>query len=87
LKHSSKAIEVQKPLTRKGNKMRIRITNLDTFDSYEVNLPSQARDATDRSAAELAVQFCDIITMGKVVAEPADLHMRGEPIGLRYNSI
>ncbi len=48
----------------------LRIHNSRTGKHYDVSDPSECRDKTDRSAAESALAWEDVITMGEVVVEP-----------------
>jgi len=50
--------------------MTVRIHDLTTFKSYTVSSREECRDDTDRSAYDMAVMLGDVITMGKVIAEP-----------------
>lgn len=47
----------------------IKITNIETGESYTVNRPEEARDATDRSTAQTADDWGKPVSMGKIVAE------------------
>ncbi len=50
----------------------IQITDLgiEGNEGYIVNDPSEARDTTDRIAAELALEMGCVVALGKVIAEP-----------------
>lgn len=51
--------------------MRVLINDLGTDDKpYWASCPQDCKDNTDRSAYMSAVEFDEIITMGKVIACP-----------------
>ena len=59
--------EVKKSLTASSSKVIIHDLNNDS--KYEISSPEEAKDKTDKSAAEEAFKSGETVTMGKVVAE------------------
>lgn len=52
--------------------MRVTIhdMNTDPVTTYTVSSPEECRDATDESAAQLAFETGQAITIGRVIAQP-----------------
>jgi len=58
--------EVKKSLTASS---KVIIHDLNNNENYEISSPDEAKDKTDKSAAEEAFKTGETITMGKVIAE------------------
>ena len=50
--------------------MTIRITDTATFKTYTATSTADCKGSTDRAAFEMAERLGDVITMGKIIAEP-----------------
>jgi hypothetical protein len=50
--------------------MRVKIHDLNTWQSYMAEREADCKDATDRSVFREVRRLGDVVTMGKVIGEP-----------------